>query len=310
MNDQNNRSWDSFRENINARIKERLSRPTLTENLQEQNEKQVERKSSWIAEFKADRPTYVIMAVSAMFTAMLGLLMGLAPNLIVNPDGSTMISFHTDLLHWVISALYIAAFVAVTEGAFIVGKQKFHVREEGNTTQQGTMLVMMILAGISIVGTGWAGGTIAASVLGFLTDFKEIPHGAQRWVVAIIPVLLAFYAFLLTGYRISSNEAKARRLASQMKLKQQLDHQLQMEMVELEGAEQMQLAEIEAYQKAVSKGLLSASEAHAARRAGKTLRQLEFEKKTDLNGDGVVENQPAPLLVHVDRSNGNKKVNP
>jgi len=289
MNDQSNKSWDSFRENINARIKERLSRPTLTENLQEQNEKQVTRKFAWIAEFKADQATYIIMAISGLFTSMLGLLMGLAPQLVTNPDGSQMINFHTDALHWVIAVLYIAAFVAVTEGAFIVGKQKFHTREEGNITQQGAMITMMVLAGVSIVGTGWAGGTIAASVLGFLSDFKEIPHSAQRWVVAVIPVLLAFYAFLLTAYRVSSNEAKARRLGAQMKLKQQLDHELQMEMVELEGAEVMQLAEIEAYQKAVAKGLLSASEAHAARRAGKTLRQLEAEKQTDLNGDGIIE---------------------
>lgn len=300
----NNKQFDDFREKVNSGIRDRLSRPTLTESLQEQNEKQATRKFAWMAEFKADRATYIIMMVSALFTSMLGLLMGLAPTLTTGTDGSTSIFFHTDLLHWVIAMLYVVAFVSVTEVAFIVAKQKYHSREEGNPTQQGTMIFMMFLAGISIVGTGWAGGTIAASVLGFLTDFQEIPHTAQRWVVAVIPVLLALYAFLLTFYRLSSLEEKSKRLTEQMKRKQRLDHELQMSMVELEGDEQMQLAEIEAYQKAVLKGLLTASEAQAARRAGKTLRQLEAEKGTDLNGDGIIEKV---LAGFSDNGNGKKQ---
>lgn len=305
MNDNN--QFNAFREKVNAGIRDRMSRPTLTESLQEQNEKQTTRKFGWLAEFRADRATYVIMLVSALFTSMLGLLMGLAPTSVTNVDGSTYITFHTDLLHWVIAFLYVAAFVSVTEVSFIVAKQKFHTREEGNPTQQGTMLVMMLLAGISIVGTGWAGGTIAASVLGFLADFQEIPHSAQKWVVAVIPVLLALYAFLLTFYRLSSLEEKSKRLTEQMKRKQRLDHDLQMSMVELEGDEQMQLAEIEAYQKAVLKGLLTASEAQAARRAGKTLRQLEAEKGTDLDGDGIISH----MLEKVGFSNnGKNKENP
>jgi MFS family permease len=300
MND--NKQFDAFRDKINSGIRDRLNRPTLTESLQEQNEKQATRKNGWMAELKADRATYIIMAVSATFTAMLGLLMGLAPTLVTNADGSTNIFFHTDALHWVIAILYIAAFVSVTEVAFIVAKQKFHVREEGNITQQASMTAMMFMAGVSIVGTGWAGGTIAASVLGFLTDFKEIPHSAQRWVVAIIPVLLAVYAFLLTFYRLSSLEEKSKRMTDQMTRKQRLDHELQMAMVELEGDEQLQLAEIESYQRAVSKGLLSAAEAQAARRAGKTLRQLEGERGQDLNGDRKIDNTPIPELV--ERKNG------
>lgn len=306
MND--NKQFDAFREKVNAGIRDRLNRPTLTESLQEQNEKQTTRKFAWLSEFKADRATYIIMIVSALFTSMLGIVMGLAPTVVTAADGSTSIFFHTDLLHSVIAALYAVAFMSVTEGAFIVAKQKFHVREEGNPTQQGTMIFMMFLAGVSIVGTGWAGGTVVASVLGFLTDFQEIPHSAQKWVVAVIPVLLALYAFLLTFYRLSSLEEKSKRLTEQMKRKQRQDHELQMSMVELEGEEQMQLAEIEAYQKAVLKGLLTASEAQAARRAGKTLRQLEAERGQDLDGDGVISH----MLERVGFSNNGKvhKENP
>jgi hypothetical protein len=279
---------ESYREKIMARAKERMSRPTLTESLHEQNKKQAEKKSPWFGEFKADQATYLIMAVSAIFTAILGLILGMAPQLITNPDGSTYITFHTDFLHLFVALIYAVAFVTVTEAAFIVGKNKFHTREEANPTQHNTMLAMMILAGISIVGTGWAGGSIAASVLGFLTDFKEIPHDAQKWVVGVIPALLALYAYLLTAYRLSSEEEKAKRLTEQTKRKQQRDHQLQMDMADLEVEEMMMLAESKAYLNAIENGLISYAEAAAAKRAGKTLKQLEKEKGVDLDGDGVV----------------------
>ena len=302
MNETNVRqSLEAFRDKVGARIKERMSRPTLTEGLQEQNEQQAERKSAWAGEWKAERATYVIMAISAVFTAILGLMLGLAPNLVTNPDGSTEINFHTDFLHVVIAVIYAVAFVTVTEGGFIVAKNKFHAREEGNGTQHGTMIAMMILAGISIIGTGWAGGSIGASVLGFLTDFREIPHSAQKWVVGIVPALLATYAYFLTAYRLSSGEDKSKRLTAQMKRKQQLDHRLQMDMADLEAEEMMMLAETKAYLEAVERGVLSAGEAKAARKAGKTLRQLEAEKGEDLNNDGKIE--PA-LPVPVNRTNG------
>ena len=296
MNDNSVRqSLEAFRDRVGARIKERMSRPTLTEGLQEQNEQQAERKSAWTGEFKAERATYVIMAISAVFTAILGLILGLAPTLITNPDGSTMINFHDDFLHVAIAIIYAVAFITVTEGGFIVAKNKFHTREEGNVTQHGTMIAMMILAGISIIGTGWAGGSIGASVLGFLTDFKEIPHSAQKWVVGVIPALLAIYAYFLTAYRLSSEEDKSKRLSAQMKRKQQLDHRLQMDMADLEAEEMMMLAETKSYLEAVERGVLSAGEAAAARKAGKTLRQLEKEKGKDLDGDNQIgEMKPRP----------------
>lgn len=296
MNEKNEQTkWDSFRDSTNARIKEIMTRPTLAEHLQEQNEKAVTRKHAWIEEFRADKGTYIFMAISAVFTAMLGLILGLAPALVTNPDGSTMIEFHTDMLHIVVALVYVGAFVMVTEAAFIMAKNKFHTREEGNLPQQASMLVMMGLAFLSIVGTGWAGATIAASVLGFLKDFQNIPDWAQNWVVRILSVLFALYAVLLTVYRLTSQEAKNKRLMENTARKLREDHQLRMTMVEIDEEEQLNLAEIEAYRQAVASGRLSAADAQAARRAKKTLRQLEAERGEDLNGDGFIEKVPTPV---------------
>lgn len=291
MNENNNvrQSLEAFRDKMQARIKERISRPSVIEDLHAKNKEQAEKKSPWFIEFRTDKATYVIMAISAVFTAILGLILGLAPNLQTLADGSTVINFHTDFLHVVIALIYAVAFVTVTEAAFLVGKNKFHNREEANPTQQNTMLFMMILAGLSIIGTGLAGSMIGASVLGFLTDFKEIPHSAQKWVVGVIPLLLAVYAYLLTAYKLSSEEEKSNRLTEQMKRQQEREHRLHRDLAELEVQEMMMLAEDKAYLEAVERGVLTAAEASAAKRAGKTLRQLEREKGEDLDGDGRVE---------------------
>jgi len=290
MNENNNvrQSLESFRDKIQARVKERMNRPSMTEALHEQNQQKAEKKSPWFSEFKADRATYVIMTVSAVFTALLGIILGLAPEMRANPDGSTYIYFHTDFLYLAIAVIYAVAFVTVTEAAFLIAKNKFHTREEANPTQHNTMLAMMILAGLSIVGTGIAGSTIGASVLGFLTDFKEIPHAAQKWVVGIVPVLLAVYAYLLTAYKLSSDEEKNNRLTEQMKLQQRREHKLTRDLAELEVEEMMALAEDKAYLEAVERGVLTSAEATAAKRAGITLKQLERQKGEDLDGDGKV----------------------
>jgi hypothetical protein len=296
MNENNNvrQNLEGFRDRMMARVKQRMTGPSLVDDLNKQNEKKAEKKSPWFAEFRSDRATYVIMAISGVFTAILGLILGLAPEMQTTPEGLTYIYFHTDFLHVVIALIYAVAFVTVTEAAFLVAKNKFHGREEANPTQHNTMIAMMILAGISIVGTGLAGSMIGASVLGFLTDFQEIPHSAQKWVVGVIPVLLAVYAYLLTAYKLSSEEEKANRLTEQMKRQQQREHKLQMDLAELEAEEMMMLAESKAYLEAVERGVLTAAEASAAKKAGKTLKQLERERGEDLNGDRKVEGRQRP----------------
>jgi hypothetical protein len=297
MNDQTNtrQTLESFRDKLQDRIKARISRPSVADSLQEKNKEQAEKKSPWFAEVRTDKATYVFMAVSAVFTAILGLILGLAPYRTENS-----IYFNTDFMHWTIAIVYAVSFVAVTEAAFLVAKNKFHTREEGNVTQQGTMLVMMILAGVSIIGTGYAGGVIGASVLGFLSEFENIPASAQGWVVKVIPVLLALYAGLLTTYKLSSDEEKERRLTEQLERKMKREHATNRKLAELEVEEMMALAEDKAYLEAVERGALTSGEATAARKAGKALKTLEKEKGQDLDGDGRVghtENVPVAALT-------------
>jgi hypothetical protein len=305
MNDQTNtrQTLESFRDKLQDRIKARISRPSVADSLQEKNKEQAEKKSPWFAEVRTDKATYVFMAVSAVFTAILGLILGLAPYRTENS-----IYFNTDFMHWTIAIVYAVSFVAVTEAAFLVAKNKFHTREEGNVTQQGTMLVMMILAGVSIIGTGYAGGVIGASVLGFLSEFENIPASAQGWVVKVIPVLLALYAGLLTTYKLSSDEEKERRLTEQLERKMKREHATNRKLAELEVEEMMALAEDKAYLEAVERGALTSGEATAARKAGKALKTLEKEKGQDLDGDGRVghtENVPVAALTK-----GNNGANP
>lgn len=302
----------SYADQLNRQIKERLARPTLAEELQEQNEGQSARKAGMSQELKSDPVTYILLSISALFTAMLGLYLGLAPTLIANLDGSQTIHFNTDFGHVVTALLYVVSFIAVTEGAFVGGKIKFHTREEGNGHQQWTMIVAMSLAFISIVGTGWAGGTVVASTLGFLTEFKEIPAGAQKWVVGVIPVLLGLYAGLYTIYKLSSVHAKSKRITLQTKQKQELDHQMQMDMIDLIGLEQFHASEIELYKTLVMRGKLTAAEATAARRAGKTLQQLEKDLGRDLDDSGGVGDKPVVNLQQqrVPQNGQVKNVNP
>ena len=290
MNEQNNvrSTLEGFRDKLQERIKARISRPSIADTLQEQNKQQVEKKSPWFAEVKTDKATYTFMAVSAVFTALLGLILGLAPERQTALDGSTSIYFHTDLLHWIIAIVYVVAFVAVTEVAFLIAKNKYHTREEGNMAQQNTMLIMMGLSIVSIIGTGYAGGVIGASVLGFLTEFRDIPANAQEWVVKIVPVLIALYGGLLTVYKLSSDEERDNRLTDQLERKQRREHKLNRKLAELEVDEMMALAEDKAWIEAVERGALTAGEASAAKKAGKTLRQLEREKGDDLDGDGTI----------------------
>jgi hypothetical protein len=305
MNDQTNtrQTLESFRDKLQERIKARISRPSVADSLQEKNKEQAEKKSPWFAEVRTDKATYVFMAVSAVFTAILGLILGLAPY-----RTDTSIYFNTDFMHWTIAVVYAVSFVAVTEAAFLVAKNKFHTREEGNVTQQGTMLIMMILAGISIIGTGYAGGVIGASVLGFLSEFENIPASAQGWVVKVIPVLLALYAGLLTTYKLSSDEEKEKRLTEQLERKMKREHATNRKLAELEVEEMMALAEDKAYLEAVERGAITSGEATAARKAGKALKTLEKEKGQDLDGDGRVgHTESVPVAALTKGSNG---VNP
>lgn len=279
---------EGFRTKLQDRIKARISRPSVADSLQEKNKEQAEKKSPLFAEIKTDKATYVFMAVSGVFTAILGFILGLAPYKTIDANGAPSIYWNTDFMHWTIAIIYAVSFVAVTEVAFLIAKNKFHTREESNFWQSVSMIVMMLFAGASIVGTGYAGGVIGASVLGFLTEFQNIPANAQGWVVKVIPVLLAGYAGLLTVYKLTSEEEKEKRLTDQLERKQLREHKLNRKLAELEVMDMLATAEDMAWVNAVERGALTAGEVAGARKAGKSLKQLEKEKNQDLDGDGKI----------------------
>jgi hypothetical protein len=298
---------EGFRNSLQERIKARISRPSVADSLQERNQEQAEKKSPMFAEFKTDKATYTIMGISAVFTALLGVILGLAPyrNEI---DGRQVITFNTDILHWTIAIVYAVAFVTVTEAAFMIAKNKFHTREEGNPWQSVSMFLMMLFAGISIVGTGYSGGVVGASVLGFLTEYRDIPAGAQEWVVKVIPVLLFVYAALLTTYKLKSDEERETRLTDQLKRKQLREHKLNRTLAELEVMDMAATAEDMAWVHAVERGVLTAGEMAGARKAGKSLKQLEKDRGEDLDGDGRIGTGEAVPVAALTR--GNNGANP
>jgi hypothetical protein len=219
--------------------------------------------------------------------------MGLAPYRQTDPvTGAQNIYFNNDGGHIFTALLYIVAFITITEGAFVVGKWKFHTREEGNNKQATTMIVVMVLAFISILGTGWAGGQVVASTLGFLTEFKEIPPWAQEWAVRIIPTLFGVYTVLFTIYWLSSQSAQMERIANQERETQLQDHKFTMQLLELATEEDLLVAEAEKYIDLVRQGKLSLSEARAAQRAQMSIPQLEEHLGRDLDDDNKIGRRP------------------
>jgi hypothetical protein len=225
----------------------------------------------------------------------LGIFMGLSPTLITQADGSQVIHFNTDFTHIMLAIVYAMAFVGTTELQLLIGKKKFNDREEGNPTQKISMLCVMTVAVFGMIGTGIAGGFVIASNIAFLSDFREIPHNAQVWVIVIIPLLLSFYGVMYIAYALSSDHAKAVRLTRDAERRMELDHATRMKNAQMVAKRTLQIEEIKAYWRMVNEGKLSAAEANAAMEAGKTLGQLEKEKGRDLDGNGKI-GTTAPAL--------------
>lgn len=311
MNNNNNffeRSKDI--ESLDRKITERMTRPTIVDKMKAASKRKL-LPLGWEKDLQEYWYVYAIMAVSAMFTLTLGIYMGLAPTLVTNPDGSQSILFNTDLGHVLLAIVYVIAFVSVTEGMFLICKWKYHTREENNPTQSNTMLAGMVISGLSILLTGWAGGTVVAHNIAFLSEFQEIPPVAQKWVVVAIPLLLALYAFLLSAYALSSESAQAERLTREQQRRMELDHKTRMQGIEAIGAEELQLAEINRYIQLVQAGKMNAADAQAAIRAGRTLKQEEIHRGRDIDGDGNIGSvspamRPTPTPVS---ANGDRKEN-
>jgi TRAP-type C4-dicarboxylate transport system permease small subunit len=227
---------------------------------------------------------------------MLGIYMGLSPTLVTGPKGSS-IHFNTDIGHILLAVMYFVAFIGVTEAAFVIAKWKFFTREERNDIQKWTMLASMGIAGLSILGTGIAGGMVVASNIAFLSEFVEIPPAAQKWVVIAIPVLIVLYTFLFSAYALSSDTAASERLMNEKERERALDNRTRMHAIRQIAAEKLQVAEIEAFERLVLQGLLSSAEALAAIEAGRSLKQEEIFLGRDLTNDHKIGDQPMMMPV-------------
>lgn len=278
---------------IDNRILAEMNKPGLVDHMQEDSEKREAQKTSWMDEFRKDTGLYFFLTISAVFTSLLGIMLGLAPVKQVTAENVPYIRFNTDWVHIVITILLVVGFVGVTEVAYAIGKRKHHTREEANPTQRSTSWAVMAIAFVSIIVTGITGGIITASVLGFLSDFSQIPHGAQLWAAIGIPLLIAFYAVLLTAYNLSSEAAKTERITRDRKRKMDLENKTRMDNIRSLAGVKLQYAEIRLFWQKVNEGIMTAAEANAAIMAGETLMQTERRLGRDLNGDRQIgDNNP------------------
>lgn len=269
---------------LDGEIQKRMQRPTLVSQLKKKKVRVKKAKMSFGAELEQHWYIYVFLFVSALFTGTLGVIMGLAP---YRTEAGT-IYFHNDPTHIFLAVVYCVAFVTITEVAFVIGKRKFFTREENNGTQKWVTLIVMVMAGISILGTGIAGGMVIASNVAMLTEFVEIPKAAQGWVVTIIPTLLTLYTFLFAAYHLSSHRAASQRLTMQLQEEADLDHETRQNAIKQIASERLQDAELNLFILKVEEGKISAADARAAIQAGKTLSQLEREHAKDYDGDGQI----------------------
>ena len=277
---------------LDKQISDRLARPSLIGKMKAKNKAvQSTRLLDWSNEFRHYWYVYVFLCVSAIFTMTLGFYMGIAPKF--DPVAMT-ITYQTDILHLFLALVYMVAFVAVTEVAFVIGKWLFFTREEANFAQQISTIVMMVIAGAAILGTGIAGGMVIASQNSFLTSFVSIPDSAQTWVVVAIPVFITTYTLLVTVYSLSSDSAASERLAREQKRAADLDNTTRTRAIEQIAAEQLQVAELKRYMQLVADGHISAADAQAAIRAGRTLGREEIRQGRDIDGIGGIGNGERP----------------
>jgi len=273
---------------LDKQIADRLARPSLVGKMKAKNKSlQSNRLLDWGNELRQYWYVYMFLSVSAIFTMTLGFYMGIAPKF----DAAAMtITYQTDVMHLILAGVYMLSFVTVTEGAFIIAKRLFFTREESNLAQQIASIVMMVIAGVAILGTGISGGMVVASQISFLTSFIDIPDSAQKWVVVIIPVLITIYTMLVTVYSLSSDSAASERLASEQKRAADLDNSTRTRAIEQIAVEQLQVTELKRYMQLVAEGHISAAEAQAAIRAGRTLGQEEIRQGRDIDGKGGIGN--------------------
>lgn len=282
----NNPLIDKQQDELDEQLNQYMGRRTLVGKMRSQaNQKPELDDMSFRAEVSKYWFLYLFLTVSSIFTGTLGIYMGLSPT--KRPEG---LYFYTDLPHLFLAFVYCFAFITVTEFAFGLAKWLYFKREEKNMSQQAAMIFMMIIAGFSIFGTGVAGGLVIASNISFLTDFIEVPHQAQVWVIMAIPSLMVLYAVCISVYILSSSEAAAKRLVREKERENDLDHATRQKLIEQWGREQVQREQIKVFIRLVREGAMTAGEAQAAIAAGLTLGQAEKQLGRDLDKNGMIGN--------------------
>jgi hypothetical protein len=273
---------------LDERILNNSGGSDLVDRMQDRKNKEASSRWDWIGELQRHKFSYALLVLSFLFTEMLAIYLGLAPEKRTYPDGNPYIYFNTDFVHLVTMVIYMLVFPAVTEVAFAVARNKFKERESANPAQSVSMLVAMAFAFIAIIGTGVAGGYVVLSTLGFLSKFAQIPDSVQTWIVWIIPISIAFYSALYTVYELSSKHDRAQRFVKEQERNELLNHELRQREIVLAGKRKMQAASIRLYERMVMEGLLSQSEADDAISAGISLAELEKKLNRDLTGEGKV----------------------
>lgn len=273
---------------LDERILNNAGSSDLVDRMQERKQEEAAKRWDWIGDLQRHKFSYALLALSFLFTEMLAIYLGLAPEKRADPNGNSYIFFHTDFVHLATMLVYMLVFPSVTEVAFAVARNKFNERETGNIAQSVSMFVAMAFSVIAIVGTGVAGGWVVLSTLGFLSKFVTIPDSVQTWIVWIIPLSIAFYSILYTVYELSSKHERAKRFVKEQERTELLNHQLRQQEIVLAGRRKMQAASIRLYERMVLDGLLSQSEADEAIRSGISLAELEKKLRRDLTGEGKI----------------------
>jgi hypothetical protein len=273
---------------LDERILSNAGGGDLVDRMQDRRQQEASRRWDWIGELQQNKFSYALLVLSFLFTEMLAIYLGLAPEKRTAADGSWYIFFHTDFIHLATMVIYMLVFPAVTEFAFAVARNKFKERESVNPAQTVSMFIAMSFAVIAIIGTGVSGGYVVLSTLGFLSKFAVIPDSVQTWIVWIIPFSIAFYAVLFTVYELSSKQDRAKRFVKQQEQTELLNHELRQREIVLAGKRKMQAASIRLYERMVMDGLLSQTEAEDAIATGVPLKDLEKKLNRDLTGEGKI----------------------
>ena len=117
MNDNNKPVGFDFADmtEIDNQILAEMNKPGLVDHMQDDSDQREARKVSWMDEFSKDPGLYFFLAISAVFTSLLGIMLGLAPVKQFTPEGVPFIRFNTDWVHIVITLLLVVGFIGVTE---------------------------------------------------------------------------------------------------------------------------------------------------------------------------------------------------